>query len=184
MASGKFQKKISAEAMKERIDEVLYKAAVTTNGFAATTHTPLDALLAREGGDDGEVEEARHDGRKEAFGALLDYFFAEGPEPLALIRRIYAVAKAIRPHLLGDMSLEDIALLCGDGGRATVGERIKRIYNRYIEERGGGRVKAGFQKSETACGKYAAAQKGNSNRKAGAAKAAKLSKPRPIKKKK
>lgn len=82
------------------------------------------------------------------------------------------MVKAVRPQLLGDMSLEDISLLCGDGGRATVSARIGRIYNGYIEERGGGKVKASFQKSATACGKYAEAAKGNNNRRKGMKKKA------------
>lgn len=158
--------------MGEQIDGVLYKAGITANGYAATTHTPLDALLANESADDEDLAAARNEGRNEAMGKLLEYFFSEGPEPLALLRRMYAVAKAVRPHLLADMSLEDIALLSGDGGRATVSARIGRVYNLFIEQRGGGKVKAAFQKSATACGKYSEVQKGNKNRKIGAMKAA------------
>jgi hypothetical protein len=173
-------KVISEVEMRERIDGVLYKAGVTAGGLAASCHTPLDALIEKEDAEDDGSDHAKADARavealirRDAFSGLMGYFFAEGPEPLALIRRVYAVAKATRPDLLGDMSLQDLALLCGDGGRATVSARIERIYNKFIEERGGGKVKAAFQKSETACSKYREVQRGNDNRKRGKRKAVK-----------
>lgn len=101
---------------------------------------------------------------------MLDYFYADGPHPLAVYRRATAIVKAIRPKLVLNMSCEELAILCDDGkgrtgkGRATVSARIERIYNAPIRKKGMRGYKASFQKSDSAVHKYAAAQKGNQSR--------------------
>jgi hypothetical protein len=62
------------------------------------------------------------------------------------------------------MSLDDIAVLCGDAGKATVSARIKRVFNRKLEAQGMLGCFAHFQKSPEAVEKYRAAQRGNTNR--------------------
>lgn len=164
----------TAGEVQEALDAVVARNAERVAGGcdAHRVPTPLDELIRGEvergvdvdgGGGGAEVCVER----QEVFRALLGYFFADGVHPLDVVRRVYAVAKAVAPDLIGDMSLEDLAVLCGDGGRATVSARIKRVYNRYIEESGGRGVQAHFQKSATTVRRYAEAQKGNRNRRKG-----------------
>lgn len=162
----------SAAEVQEALDAVIAKNAHRVAGGcdAHRVHTPMDALIASEVESGLDTEGVRECddamiNRQEIFRTLLNYFFADGINPLDVIRRVYAVAKAVAPDLIADMSLEDLAVLCADGGRATPSARIKRVYNRYIEERGGGVRHAHFQKSPTTVKKYAKAQAGNNNRK-------------------
>ena len=131
-------------------------------------HTPLDALLRKEeeaemgpGMDAEEIYRVRC----EAYVWLLDFFFADGPNPLNVIRRVLSLVKAIKPELIGNMSMEDVATLCDDTGRATVSHRVKRVYTRFLQAQGAKVTKARCQKSERATAKYSEAQMGNQNRK-------------------
>lgn len=151
-----------ARNQEEVIDYVLQKnAARLTAGLGSMDQeTPLEALMrAEESAGEGEEWAIR----TEAWHTLLEFFFSEGPEPLAVIRQIYGIVKALKPELIGDMSCEDIALLCGDGGRATVSARIKRIYNNLLTKNGS-RAKAPFQKNPEALRSFSRAQRGNKNR--------------------
>lgn len=145
------------------IDWVLRKNRdrMTSGMGALHGESPLESLMRMEEGDPDEEWKIRD----ETIQRVLGFFFAVGPDPLEVVRRVFATAKAVSPELLGDMSLEDIALLCGDGGRATVSARAKRIYNRTLEKAGMKAVKAPYQKSEEAVRTFREAQKGNQNRK-------------------
>jgi hypothetical protein len=108
--------------------------------------------------------------RLRGMAAMLDYFFEDGPHPLAVIRRVYAVVKAIRSTLILKMSAAQIAVLCDDGkgrtcdGRATVVARIKRLFSEPIKKKGMRGFKASFQKTEDAGRSYSGSAKGNQNR--------------------
>ena len=149
-------------SMEEVIDFVLRKnrERLTAGYGSLESQDPAEALMRKEEGPEPEEWEIRN----EAFRQILEFFFQDGPEPLAVLRRVFATVKAVAPHLVGDMSCEDIALICGDGGRATVSARIKRIYNGKLKESGMKAVKAPFQKSEEAVRTFSEAQKGNKNR--------------------
>jgi|GEM_PF-1624487 len=101
---------------------------------------------------------------------MLDYFFEDGPHPIAVYRRVAGVTKAIRPKLLLKMSAAQIAVLCDDGkgrtcdGRATVVARIKRLFNDPIKKAGMRGFKAPFQKTEDAGRAYSHSGQGNQNR--------------------
>lgn len=164
--------------MEEVIDYVLRKNsdAITAGLGSLNAQDPLEAMIAAEeaGEDDEEwaiVVEAWH--------RIMEFFFAAGPEPLEVIRRLYGIVKALKPELLGHMSNEDIALLCDDAvrwdpekgekggwvaGRATVGARIERVYGRTLKEAGMKACRAPFQKNDSARRKFSEAQKGNRNR--------------------
>jgi len=162
------EKSRTAAEQAERMDAVVRKYAdhLWSNDHEGS-HTPLDALMAKEEAamaEGGLNEEEIYRVRCEAYVWLLDFFFADGPNPLEVVRRVLAMVKAIKPELLGGMSLEDLAVLCDDKGRATVSARVKRIYTRFLEGHGAKVTKARFQKSEAAVAKYRAAQKGNQNR--------------------
>jgi hypothetical protein len=161
--------------MEEVIDFVFRKNAGTiTAGYAAMRQeTPLEALMRAEEEAGGEEEWKI---RTEAMIQMLEMILQGGPQPLEIIRMVLGLAKALRPDLIGHLSLEDIALLGADAlqwdqaqgkwvaGRATVSARIKRIYNGTLAKAGARAVKAPFQKSEAAVESFREAQKGNRNR--------------------
>ena len=146
------------EGVAEKIDRILRKNLATAH--VVTSRTPLEELIAQE--DGAEDPEFEMEVRITTFGKLLDFLFQHGPHPLELLRMLYAIVKVLRPHLIADMSLEDLAVLCGDGGKATVSARIERIYNapRDMRKAGHGELRASFQKT----GNYSEPQKGNTNR--------------------
>jgi hypothetical protein len=117
-----------------------------------------------------DASDKNWDERLKAIRGLLDYIFADGPHPLAVIRRIYGITKAVRPNCIIEMSLADLAVLCDDGrgrssdGRATQSARIKRIFEQPIRKAGMRGFKANFQKNESAGESYSRAQTGNKNR--------------------
>lgn len=104
---------------------------------------------------------------RQTLAGLVEFLTSEGSTWRSLVAVAYCLAKALRPALIGGMSLEDIARLSGDqGGRATPCNRVKRLYNRRIEAAGGRKgAQVHFQKSCGTVAKYAEAQAGNSNRK-------------------
>ena len=159
----------TAGEQSDRMDAVVRKhAEALWASDQQGGHTPLDALLRKEESarmEPGLDEEEIYRVRCEAYVWLLDFFFADGPNPLEVVRRVLATVKAIKPELLGNMSCEDLAILCDDGGRATVSNRVKRLYSRFLEGHGAKVTKARFQKSAAAVERYRAAQKGNKNRK-------------------
>lgn len=102
---------------------------------------------------------------RETLVGLIAYLVSDGETWRNVTAVAYCIAKALRPYLIADMSLHDIAILSGDGGgRATPGERIKRIYNRRVAAAGAKASQVHFQKAASAVVKYAKAQKGNHNR--------------------
>lgn len=98
--------------------------------------------------------------------AIIDYITSQGLTWKSITASAYAIAKSYHPHLLAGMSLEDIATLSGDSGRATPSHRARRLINRKLEAAGAKATSVPFQKSASAVKAYAAAQKGNANRRA------------------
>jgi hypothetical protein len=95
---------------------------------------------------------------------LLALLVCEGCTWRAAVAQAFALAKALRPQLIGGMPLSDMARLCGDAGRATPCARVKRLYNARLAASGAKGTQAPYQKSAGAAAQYAAAQAGNSNR--------------------
>lgn len=118
-----------------------------------------------------EALEKNWDERLKAMRGLLDNIFQDGPHPLAVVRRAFAMAKKIRPQCINDASLKQIAVLCDDGngprgtdGRATVSDRIKRMFEEPMKKVGTHGYKSNFQKTESANESYSNSAKGNQNR--------------------
>lgn len=101
---------------------------------------------------------------KSTIVAIIEFICRQGHNWKAIVASAYIIAKSYHPHLLAGMSLDDIATLSGDSGRATPSHRAKRLVTRTLEEGGCKATAVPFQKSATACQSYAAAQKGNHNR--------------------
>lgn len=82
----------------------------------------------------------------------------------SIVAYCFSMAKALSPNLIGSMSLEDMAVLCGDSGRATTCHRTRRYYNRRVEESGALGTSVHYQKKDSTVKKYKLAQQGNNNR--------------------
>lgn len=100
-----------------------------------------------------------------SFNQLCRFWVEDGCDWKRALSAHFVIIKSLKPELIGQMSLEDMAVLCGDKGKATVSARAKRIFNRRLESVGMQGTHAHFQKSPEAVEKYRAAQMGNSNRK-------------------
>lgn len=100
----------------------------------------------------------------QSFNGLCRFWVEEGMDWKRAVSAHLVIVKALRPELIGQMSLEEIAVLCGDKGKATVSARAKRIFSRRLAEAGSAGTHAHFQKSPEAVAKYRAAQMGNTNR--------------------
>jgi len=103
----------------------------------------------------------------QSFKGLCGFWTMEGYEWRKAVCAHLAIVKALRSELIGGMSLEEIAVLCGDKGKATVSARAKRLFNRRLAAMGMHGTFAHFQKSPAACESYRAAQMGNTNRRKG-----------------
>ncbi len=148
-------------AHEKRIQETLAQA-FAKRGFrheAITTRTPLDDLLAKE--EPADVQEER----REALGAMMRFFFADGPHLGCVVRRVFAIGKAITPELIAHMTVEELAQMF-DETKAAQSWRIKKIFSDYQRDRGVKGFKAPFQKSEESRAAFSRAQRGNTNRRA------------------
>jgi hypothetical protein len=130
---------------------------------AIDTHTPLDALMREEEGMPADERVVR----AEAFRAILADFFADGPHPAKVMRRVFALTKAYAPELILNMTCQDLGNMFGET-RAAVSWRINQLHNKRVKAAGANGTHVRFQKSETTRAKYRLAAKGNKNRAKGA----------------
>jgi hypothetical protein len=157
---------------KDPIPDIDEMTAIMLRDFATENHIAIGEGLTREEMIEAikDALEKNWDERVHGMIRMIDYFFEDGPHPLAVIRRVLAVAKAIRPEAIHNMSLAQIAVLSDDGkgrtcdGRATVSERIKRLFEEPIRKSGMRGFKTGFQKTDSANHNYSVAGQGNQNR--------------------
>lgn len=160
------------QAHEARINDVLRGVCAVRTPELVEARTPLSELIESE---DGEDDDDRH---RRDLGMIMAYFFADGPHPAQVVRRVFAVARAVRPELIGHLNGTQLALMFGET-RAAQSWRVKKVFNRTIEQarnvhvRTIGSAKASrarFQKRKGTCVKYAAAQVGNHNRAKGEAR--------------
>lgn len=148
-----------SDAHDVRINSILARAAARRgyNQESITTITPLTELMATEGR--AELEGGRADVLKQ----MLLFFYADGQHPGAVLRRVFAVAKALDESLLEGMTLTDMAQMFGET-KAAQSWRIQKIFSGYQRAAGVNGFKASFQKSEAARAAYSRTQRGNTNR--------------------
>jgi len=142
------------------------QSAYTRGGdrIAVDNHTPRDALEELE-----EMRESAAAVELDCYRRLMGFFFADGPHPAKVVRRVYACAKAFNPELCAHMTCQELATLLGET-RAAVSWRIKAVVNHFCEARGVKALRASFQRSDESCAKYAAAARGNKSRRIGSKK--------------
>jgi hypothetical protein len=150
------------------MDEVLAAAHRKYGHDGIYTRTPLDDVMDREEGCQLDAEDRAREMaiRAEAFRELLEFIFKEGPHPGNACRRLYVLAKAFAPEKILNLSMRDLGKLFGES-HGTWQWRIKAVVHEYVRARTGESVDLGWQKSAASSAKYAAAQKGNHNRRNG-----------------
>jgi hypothetical protein len=101
---------------------------------------------------------------QESLRSLALLLVSQGTRPRHITGVVYCLAKTLKPELIASMSLETIAVLSGDKGRATPQARCNRIYTLLLEQAGARATRYHHQKSATTAERCRAAQMGNSNR--------------------
>jgi hypothetical protein len=156
-----------ADVQDRMIQHTLTVAYHRQRAKSRTPAMSLDRFLRVRTGE----RMADYRARMTAMGAVLRFFFFDGPAPKQTIIRVFALAKSYHSELIHDMSVRQLGALFGVEG-ATWSERIKNKLNKFLEDRGAAGVMARFQKSPEACEAYARAQQGNRNRRGGEARSA------------
>ncbi len=113
--------------------------------------------------DDGyEVRQARID----TFRRLMDFIWADGPNPLHALRRLMVITRCGSPDHVMRMNQTEVAVLLNETRAATSARELK-LWREFMEQRGFfGRYRP-LMKSDAARAAYAQAAQGNRNRKGG-----------------
>jgi len=109
--------------------------------------------------DDWETRQARVD----TFQRLMDFLFAEGPNPLKAMRRLYVLARCASPQHVAHMNQTEMAVLLNETRAATC-EREQRLWERMLERLGFFGTRRPLKKSDGARASYAETAKGNHSR--------------------
>jgi hypothetical protein len=123
-----------------------------------TEKTPLHDLLDKE---EHELDEWAV--RNETTRRLFEYFAADGPDPVNVMRRVYALGSHMSIAPFCELNLREKALMLGDSHGAQHW-RMKKICVDPLRRNGAKAYKAPGQKGLGASASAAAAQQGNSNR--------------------
>lgn len=122
----------------ERINGVLRKRAYVNGAPERVEHeTPLSILLAGERGalDDADYQEQR-DVRGECFADFMGWIFAAGPHPAVVVRRVFCIAKAVRPELIANMDFRDLGIIFNESHEASR-KRLAKMICEPVEAAGG-----------------------------------------------
>lgn len=127
------------------------------------TNMPFDELLAAEEElpDDISDEEVRYI-RSAAIRALYRYLLGEGPHPLKVMKRLYAVGAGLLIEPFVSMTQEERAMMFSEK-KASVSWRMKKLSG-LIKRSGQRGSRLPGQKPESSTPNYSAAQMGHSNR--------------------
>lgn len=113
-----------------------------------------------DGEDDGfEIRQARID----SFQRLMDFIWADGPNPIHALRRLMVITRCGSPQHLMMMNQTEVAVLLNET-RAATSDRELEDWQAFMRDRGFFGAKRPLMKGERAKKKYAAVAKGNHNR--------------------
>lgn len=129
--------------------------AVVRVGMGARSLGEMLAAERATGADRGR--------REEVLVAWLQRVWRSGPVVREALKVLFVHVRAVAADVAWNMSGEEVAVLFGQG-RAAESARVRREYCRELERAGFRSVQARFQKSATACARFAEAQRGNRNR--------------------
>lgn len=104
--------------------------------------------------------------RREAFRALMDFIWAEGPHPLRALKRLFHITLNIDPKRVYFMNQSQLARLLNET-RAAFSARDIRVWEEFLEARGFFGTRAPGKKNDAARARYSAEQKGNHCRRGG-----------------
>lgn len=170
---------VDVGAVERQIDFAMSRAAARLAhiGDDVEVRTPLTALLLAE--DMERLEAASRSIAEEYgddfsrtyaawFGRLLAFFFAEGPHPGVVLRRLYMVARRYGPDLIWGMNGTDLGMMFGES-RAAQSYRINLLFDGLKAAGVRGNRGAGCKREE-ARETYAECATGNHNRRRSAGK--------------
>lgn len=125
---------------------------------------PFDEiLLAESDGEEGEPGEYERAQRRAAIRALFRYLTAEGPNPLKIMKRLYAIGRGLNVPPFCELTMEESGLMFGET-KASHSFRVG-LLSGVIEKCGMRGSHLPGQKSRSASQSYSKAQAGNQNRK-------------------
>lgn len=125
---------------------------------------PFDeALKAESDGLDGEPGEYEMAQRRAAIRGAFRYLTAEGPNPLKIMKRLYALGRGLHIEPFQSMTMEESGMMFSET-KAAHSWRMKYLSG-LIHRSGQKGVRLPGQKSPGASASYAECQKGNQNRK-------------------
>lgn len=115
--------------------------------------------------DDALTQEVR-EARLATFQELMDFVWAEGPNPMAALKRLFAITRCGSPQHLAFMTQSDVAILLNET-RAATQSREERVWEKFLEGEGFVGTRGRLKKNDAARATYAQKQKGNHNRQGG-----------------
>lgn len=138
-------------------------------GDVASCEMPFDSLLESEsdgieGGESGP-DEYDYAQRRAAIRALFRYLKAEGPHPLKIMKRLWAVGRGMHDEYFASLTMTEAGLMFGES-KAAHSWRM-RVLSGMIELKGMHGIRLPGQKTPASRAVYSAAQQGNSNRTGG-----------------
>lgn len=148
----------------EAVDHQIAQAFMANGGSLAFDPRNPELGVAHvfhEGEDDGyEVRQARID----TFQRMMDAIWAEGPHPIKALRRLYLLTRCGSPQHVAMMTQTSVAVLLNETRAATSAR--EQGWLEFMAEHGFFGKRPGM-KGQVAKKTYAAAAKGNRNRKGG-----------------
>lgn len=110
---------------------------------------------------------ALHAVRLDVFQRLMDFLWAEGPDPLRMMRRAFVLTRCGSPQHLAHMNQTDVSVLLNETRAATSARELK-VWRSFLIERGFfGGTKRPLMKGQQARATYHEAAQGNHNREGG-----------------
>lgn len=109
------------------------------------------------------TKEAAREQYLRSHGDFLSWLFADGPNPLRVVKRLFCYAKKVRPELLLNLSFRTLGDLLGDGGGANSGAALHAQCVALF----GKENSLGAHKSASARAAMKKAQRHNKNRRGG-----------------
>jgi len=116
--------------------------------------------------DDESLEIEVREAKLLTFQNLMDFIWADGPNPIAALKRLFVITRMGSPGHLGYMSQSDVAVLMNET-RAATQSREERVWEKFLEQRGFVGTRAALKKGDAARATYREIQQGNVCRKGG-----------------
>jgi hypothetical protein len=145
----------SVAAVDAQIHNVIRASARRHSWEAVEDKTPMHELVARETADPRTDSEMHV--RQEHFNMFLTWLFGAGPHPTKTMRRLYSLAYHRKPELIAYMTMADLGLILNET-RANFSWRLKQLFPG---------IQSRSQKRAGSTPNYAAAARGNRNRRRG-----------------